>query len=130
MKFKLLPASVLLSCVLNTDGAVVVVVQQSGKAGTVVGGQTVQRIILPAAPSSHTVQTASSASIATPTTLATLRPTLQTATPGLTQLPPGTTLLTPSTTLQGLQGFALVPAQYVTQVSRRHGACCALGSPP
>ena len=81
------------------------------------GGQTVQRIILPAAPSCHPVQTASSASIATPTTLATLRPTLQTATAGLTQLPPGTTLLTPSTTLQGLQGFALVPAQYVTQVS-------------
>lgn len=113
---------------LNTYGAVMVVVQQSGKAGAVVGGQTVQRIILPAAPSSHTVQTASSASIATPTTLATLRPTLQTATPGLTQLPPGTTLLTPSTTLQGLQGFALVPAQYVTQVSQRHGACCTLFS--
>jgi hypothetical protein len=41
--------------------------------------------------------------------------------PGLSNLPPGTTLLTPNASLQGLQGFALVPAQYVTQVMRLLG---------
>ena len=90
-------------------------VQQPSKPGTV-GGQTVQRIILPAAPSTLPVQPSSSTNITTPTSLAPIRPNLQASTPGLAQLPPGTTLLTPSTNLQGLQGFALVPAQYVTQV--------------
>nr|KAG5713898.1 hypothetical protein BaRGS_024525 [Batillaria attramentaria] len=88
---------------------------QSGKTGTPVGGQTVQRIILPAAPTSVPVHPAPSLSVAAPTSLAPIRPNLQSAATSLTKLPPGTTLLTPSN-LPGLQGFALVPAQYVTQL--------------
>ncbi|XP_070185832.1 protein lin-54 homolog isoform X2 [Littorina saxatilis] len=90
--------------------------QLSSKGGTVVGGQTqtVQRIILPATQSPLPV---TSSGMTTPTSLASIRPNLQGAsTPNLTQLPAGTTLLTPTTSLQGLQGFALVPAQYVTQL--------------
>lgn len=89
--------------------------QHSTKSGTSAGGQTMQRIILPAAPTSLPVQAVNCVTTSTPT-LAPIRPNLQVATPNLTQLPPGTTLLTPSTNIQGLQGFALVPAQYVTQV--------------
>ncbi|XP_076459625.1 uncharacterized protein LOC143292867 [Babylonia areolata] len=92
-------------------------VQQSAKS-VAVGGQTVQRIILPAAPSSMPVQPASTPTITTPNSLTPIRPNVQSNTGGLTQLPPGTTLITPSTNLQGLQGFALVPAQYVTQLTK------------
>ncbi|PVD38520.1 hypothetical protein C0Q70_01135 [Pomacea canaliculata] len=89
---------------------------QSAKAGTVVGSQTMQRIILPAAPMSMQAVTTIATTTPTPTSLTPIRPNLHAAgTSNLTQLPPGTTLLTPSTTIPGLQGFALVPAQYVTQ---------------
>ena len=37
----------------------------------------------------------------------------------LTQLPPGTTIISSGQNLSGVQGFALVPAQYVTQVSSK-----------
>lgn len=80
-----------------------------------------QRIILPAAPMSMQAVTTIATTTPTPTSLTPIRPNLHAAgTSNLTQLPPGTTLLTPSTTIPGLQGFALVPAQYVTQVSEQH----------
>ncbi|KAK7507737.1 hypothetical protein BaRGS_00000702 [Batillaria attramentaria] len=89
---------------------------QSGKTGTPVGGQTVQRIILPAAPTSVPVHPAPSLSVAAPTSLAPIRPNLQSAATSLTKLPPGTTLLTPSN-LPGLQGFALVPAHTMLEAT-------------
>ena len=51
------------------------------------------------------------------------RPQSITALPqSLSSLPPGTTIIQGSQSLPGVQGFALVPAQYVTQVS-----CASLG---
>ena len=71
------------------------------------GGQSVQRLILPV-----TSQLAIRPNIMQNQTIAQIRP----AVPGMTtatQLPVGGTALN----LQGLQGFALLPAQYVAQVS-------------
>ena len=77
------------------------------------GGLPVQRLILPV-----TSQLAIRPNIMQNQTIAQIRP----AVPGMTtatQLPVGGTALN----LQGLQGFALLPAQYVAQVSSISRAC-------
>ncbi|KAK3608971.1 hypothetical protein CHS0354_017132 [Potamilus streckersoni] len=74
------------------------------------GTQTVQRILLPAAPNQVAIRPAPTISLATSTVSATGSTTI-------TQLPPGTTIL--SSGGQGLQGFALVPASYVAQLQQQ-----------
>ena len=63
-------------------------------------GQT-QRILLPA----------------TSQGLSQITPSLNQGT--LSQLPPGTTFIQSNQAVQGVQGYALVPAQYITQVNLR-----------
>ncbi|XP_033755545.1 protein lin-54 homolog isoform X2 [Pecten maximus] len=92
------------------------VVSQAGSAG-------VHRILLPAQP--NQVRTAGNTTAAT--TLQQIRP----ATSGsLGQLPPGATILSAGSSAQGLQGFALVPASYLSQMHQAAPKPVAQVAPP
>ncbi|XP_048758955.2 protein lin-54 homolog isoform X2 [Ostrea edulis] len=77
--------------------------------------QQVQRILLPATPTQQVAIRVSTPSLTSATSVAQIRPA---ATPvsNIAGLPPGTTLLSSGS---GLQGFALVPASYVTQLQQQ-----------
>ena len=70
------------------------------------GGQNVQRILLP-----------NTTPIRPATTTVQIRPA---STQNVQGLPPGTTILSNTGNIPGLQGFALVPANYVAQVMHFH----------
>lgn len=76
--------------------------------------QTVQRILLPAAPNQQVAIRVSTPNISTGSSVAQIRPANSNVA-NIAGLPPGTTLLSGGS---GLQGFALVPASYVTQVEK------------
>ncbi|XP_005108093.1 protein lin-54 homolog [Aplysia californica] len=77
-------------------------------------GQSVHRVILPATSAPATTQ----ASVVT--TLAPIQPAPSTTIASVGQLPPGTAILSAgNSNIQGLQGFALVPASYVTQLQQQ-----------
>lgn len=76
--------------------------------------QTVQRILLPAAPNQQVAIRVSTPNISTGSSVTQIRPANSNIA-SIAGLPPGTTLLSGGS---GLQGFALVPASYVTQVEK------------
>lgn len=76
--------------------------------------QGTHRIILPATSTNVTVQGT------TVTSLAPIQPAPSVSIQNVSQLPPGTTILSANNAnIQGLQGFALVPASYVTQLQQQ-----------
>ncbi|XP_069123700.1 protein lin-54 homolog isoform X2 [Argopecten irradians] len=91
-------------------------VSQAGAAG-------VHRILLPAQPNQlRTVGTTTTA-----TTLQQIRPA---SSGSLGQLPAGATILSAGSSAQGLQGFALVPASYLTQMQQPAPKPVAQVAPP
>ncbi|XP_064636016.1 protein lin-54 homolog isoform X2 [Lineus longissimus] len=75
-----------------------------------------QRLLLPA---TSTVQIRASAA---PTqSLAPMRPVTTATSTALSQLPPGTTLISTGGNVSGVQGFALVPAQYISNLQQQAG---------
>ncbi|XP_022317408.2 protein lin-54 homolog isoform X2 [Crassostrea virginica] len=77
--------------------------------------QTVQRILLPAAPNQQVAIRVSTPNISTGSSVTQIRPANSNIA-SIAGLPPGTTLLSGGS---GLQGFALVPASYVTQLQQQ-----------
>ncbi|CAL1540236.1 unnamed protein product [Lymnaea stagnalis] len=76
--------------------------------------QGMHRIILPATSTNVPVQGT------TVTSLAPIQPAPSVSIQNVSQLPPGTTILSANNAnIQGLQGFALVPASYVTQFQQQ-----------
>ncbi|XP_021379566.1 protein lin-54 homolog isoform X2 [Mizuhopecten yessoensis] len=94
------------------------VVSQAGSAG-------VHRILLPAQPNQVRLSTGGTTTSAT--TLQQIRPA---SSASLGQLPPGATILSAGNSAQGLQGFALVPASYLSQMQQAPAKPVAPVLPP
>ncbi|XP_062582837.1 protein lin-54 homolog isoform X1 [Saccostrea cucullata] len=77
--------------------------------------QNVQRILLPAAPTQQVAIRVTTPNIATSTAVPHIRPA-GSSVANISGLPPGTALLSAAS---GLQGFALVPASYMTQLQQQ-----------
>jgi hypothetical protein len=74
-----------------------------------------QRLLLPA---TTNVQVRASTATTAPSLSQSIRPVTKPTSTTLSQLPPGTTLISTGGNVSGVQGFALVPAQYISNVSK------------